>query len=299
MDLEKFIEPFIVPPGSKIQLKDYDPAFTGEFVKKKDAAESLQKGVQELTEYQSKLYAEDANGLLIIFQALDAAGKDGAIKHIMSGFNPQGAQVYSFKAPSPEELDHDYLWRNFKVLPERGGISIFNRSYYEEVLVTRVHQDLLANEKLPRGTNQKGLWKRRFVEINNFEKYLSNNGMVIIKLFLNISRDEQKKRFLDRIDHAETNWKFSASDARERNYWGDYLKAYEDVFNRTSTEWAPWYIIPADHRWFTRLGVASVIVAKMQALNPQYPKVEEQKVQELLKVREQLLSENGKAIEVK
>ena len=291
--LETLIQSFLVPPGKEISLKDYDPGDTSGLVKKKkeDAAKLLQEGVQLLSEYQDKLYAQDTHALLIILQAMDAAGKDSVIKHVMSGLNPQGCQVYSFKTPSTEELDHDYLWRNFKALPERGRIGIFNRSYYEEVLVVRVHPELLKRQRLPAEARTKEIWTRRFEEINSFEKYLVANGIVVTKLFLNVSKEEQRKRFLERIDLPDKKWKFSFSDATERAFWGDYMKAYEEVFNHTSTEWAPWYVIPADHKWFTRLAVAAVIAATMQEINPEYPTMSPEQEQELLKAKEVLVTE--------
>jgi PPK2 family polyphosphate:nucleotide phosphotransferase len=291
--LEKLVQSFLVPPGKKISLKDYDPGDTADLMgkKKEEAANLLQKGLQLLSEYQDKLYAQDTYALLIVLQAMDAAGKDSVIKHVMSGLNPQGCQVYNFKTPSTEELNHDYLWRNFKALPERGRIGIFNRSYYEEVLVVRVHPEILEHERLPAEARAKDIWTRRFEEMNNFEKYLVANGIVVVKFFLNVSRDEQEKRFLERIDQPEKNWKFSLSDAKERAFWGDYMRAYEDVFNHTSTRWAPWYIIPADHKWFTRLAVAAAIVAKMKEINPEYPKMTQEQEQELLKAKAVLLNE--------
>lgn len=292
MKLTNFIQPFIVQPDSKVDLKkDYDPGYTGDLVEKKDAAELLAEGIQQLAAYQDKLYAESTRALLVIFQAMDAAGKDGAIKHVMSGLNPQGTQVYSFKAPSAEELDHDYLWRNFKALPERGRIGIFNRSYYEEVLVVRVHPTILAGQQLPPDLKDDDIWQRRFDEINHFEKYLTHNGITVLKFFLNVSKKEQKKRFLERIDQPEKNWKFSIYDAKERGFWDDYQAAYEDMLNHTSTKWAPWHVIPADHKWFTRLAVASVINAKFEELDPQYPTVTDEHKQELLKAREMLEGE--------
>jgi PPK2 family polyphosphate:nucleotide phosphotransferase len=271
-----------VPPGKKISLKkDYDPGYTGDLVKKKEAKELLAEGIQRLAEYQNMLYAQNTYALLIILQAMDAAGKDGVIKHVMSGVNPQGTQVYSFKTPSPEELDHDYLWRCFKALPERGRIGIFNRSYYEEVLIVRVHPEFLTHQQLPPETIDDRIWQRRFDDINHFERYLANNGIVILKFFLNVSKDEQKKRFLERIDQPDKNWKFSAADARERAHWDEYMAAYEDMLNHTSTEWAPWYVIPADRKWFTHLAVAGVISYALKDLNPQYPTLSEEHIAEL------------------
>ncbi len=283
---------FIVPPESRISLhKDYDPGYKANYQQKIDAEGKLETDIQRLVTYQDILYARNTYALLIIFQAMDAAGKDGTIKHVMSGVNPQGCQVFSFKAPSSEELDHDYLWRSMKALPERGRIGIFNRSYYEEVLVARVHSEILKNQQLPNLTRGNQIWKQRFEEINNFEKYLVNNGIVVIKFFLNISKVEQKKRFLDRIESPEKNWKFSVSDVREREFWNDYMDAYEQVFHYTSTEWAPWYVIPADHKWFTHLAVADIICTKLQKLNLKYPTVSEEYQQQLLQVKQILEAE--------
>jgi PPK2 family polyphosphate:nucleotide phosphotransferase len=290
--VEKLLDVLRVPPGKKIDLKkDYDPGFTGHWMKKAEAEETLAEGIQRLAEMQDKLYAQDQYALLMVLQALDAAGKDGTIKHVMSGVNPQGVQVYSFKTPTSEELDHDYLWRNFKVLPERGRIGIFNRSYYEEVLVVRVHPEFLAGEKLPADRKGKDIWKRRFAEINNFEKYLVDNGIVVLKFFLNVSKEAQKERFLERALMPEKNWKFSAADMKERQHWDEYMAAYEDMFNHTSTEWAPWYIVPADHKWFTRLAVGAVILNSLKGLKLAYPAVSEEQRQALLLARQELESE--------
>ena len=290
--IQILIDHTIVPPGKKISLKkDYSPAFTGDLVNKKDAQEILAEGVRQLAQYQDMLYAQNSRALLIIFQAMDAAGKDSAIKHVMSGLNPQGTQVYSFKAPSAEELDHDYLWRNFKALPERGRIGIFNRSYYEEVLVVRVHPEFLVNQNLPPEASGKGIWKRRFEEINHFERYLTNNGITVLKFFLNVSKAEQKKRFLERIDQPEKNWKFSTADVKERQRWDEYMAAYEDMFNHTSTEHAPWYIVPADRKWFTRLAVAAIIYQTMSEFDLAYPTISEEHKQQLLEAKAQLESE--------
>jgi PPK2 family polyphosphate:nucleotide phosphotransferase len=280
---------FIAKPGSKIKLKDFDPDYTNQFKKKDiDVNKILKTGIQELAKYQDILYAQNTYALLIIFQAMDAAGKDSTIKHVMSGINPQGCQVFSFKAPSVEELDHDYLWRSFKALPERGRIGIFNRSYYEEVLVVRVHPEILANQQLPLEAKGKKIWERRFEEINNFEKYLVNNGVVVLKFFLNVSKDEQKERFLERIDLTDKNWKFSVNDVKERAFWNNYMEAYEEVFTHTSTDWAPWHIIPADHKWFTRLIVAYFIVEKLKSLHLAYPVVNDEHQQQLLQAKELL-----------
>ncbi|WP_421654666.1 polyphosphate kinase 2 family protein [Leptothermofonsia sp. ETS-13] len=292
MEFDKLIQSFIVPPKQKISLKkDYDPAYKADFLKKEDAQQILQEGIQQLAKYQDILYAQNTYALLIVLQAMDAAGKDSTIKHVMSGINPQGCQVFSFKVPSAEELDHDYLWRYFKALPERGRIGIFNRSYYEEVLVVRVHPEILERQQLPPEAKGKEIWNRRFEEINHFEKYLVSNGIIILKFFLNVSKEEQKRRFLKRIEQPEKNWKFSLSDVKERGHWDDYMKAYEDVFNYTSTEWAPWYIIPADYKWFTRFAVATIISRQLQSLNLAYPTVSAEHVQELLKAKDALENE--------
>jgi PPK2 family polyphosphate:nucleotide phosphotransferase len=290
-ELELRLKHIMVPPGHKISLrKDYDPEFTAGFKDKKDARKKLEQNIAELAEYQDILYAQDTYALLLIFQAMDAAGKDGAIKHVMSGVNPQGCQVYSFKSPSAEELDHDYLWRTNKVMPERGRIGIFNRSYYEEVLVVRVHPELLDHQKIPPAARE-NIWKRRYEQINNMEKYLSENGVVILKFFLNVSKEEQKQRFLERIDRPEKNWKFSTADAKERAFWDDYQNAYEDCLNRTSTEWAPWFVVPADNKWFTRLTVSEIVVRTLKRLNLRYPEVSEERRRELLEIRKLLEDE--------
>jgi PPK2 family polyphosphate:nucleotide phosphotransferase len=278
---------FLVPPGKKITLKDYDPGFTGKFKSKEEAQEKLQKDIARLTELQDVLYAQDTYALLLIFQAMDAAGKDGIIKHVMSGVNPQGCQVFAFKAPSSEELDHDYLWRSMKALPERGRIGVFNRSYYEEVLVVRVHPEILNGQRIPKKEKEdKDVWKHRYDDINAFERYLTRNGIVILKFFLNVSKKEQKERFLERIEQPEKNWKFSFGDVRERKHWDDYMNAYEDMFNATSTDWAPWYIIPADKKWFTRAAVADIIVDRLRSLDLSYPEVTEAHRLELMKAKE-------------
>jgi PPK2 family polyphosphate:nucleotide phosphotransferase len=285
----KFSKPYRVEHGKKFRLKDHDPADTAKLHSEARAEELLAKGVARMAELQDKLYAQDRWGLLLIFQAMDAAGKDGVIKHVMSGVNPQGCQVYSFKTPSAEELDHDYLWRTMKCLPERGRIGIFNRSYYEEVLIARVHPEVLANERIPASLVTKNIWKERFQDICAFERYLSRNGLVIRKFFLNLSRKEQKKRFLDRLDQPEKNWKFSADDLRERERWDDYMDAYQDMIANTSTPHSPWFIIPADNKWFTHLAVAAAIVEALDSLNLSYPKVNAQKRKELQGARKTLL----------
>jgi PPK2 family polyphosphate:nucleotide phosphotransferase len=284
---------FVVKPGAKISLKDYDPKYTGEFTNKSEALGKLQTDVEKLGKYQDILYAQNSYALLIIFQAMDAAGKDSTIKHVMSGINPQGCQVFSFKTPSVEELDHDYLWRSMKSLPERGRIGIFNRSYYEETLVVRVHPELLDSQQLPDIGQKNKIWQQRFEEINNFEKYLVNNGIIVLKFFLNVSKSEQKKRFLERIQIPEKNWKFSVSDVKERGYWDDYMKAYEDAFRHTSTEWAPWFIIPSDRKWFTRLAVADIINSQLAQLNLKYPTLSLEHQQELLKSQKILENEDS------
>ncbi|MFM7406750.1 MAG: polyphosphate kinase 2 family protein [Cuspidothrix sp.] len=286
-------DPYIVQPGSRISLpKDYNPAYKCEFHQKNEAATELKAGILQLAKYQDVLYAQNTYALLIIFQAMDAAGKDSTIKHVMSGVNPQGCQVFSFKSPSDEELDHDYLWRSTKALPERGRIGIFNRSYYEELLIVRVHPEILKKQQLPNFPKGDQIWKQRFEEINNFEKYLVNNGVIVLKFFLNVSKTVQKRRFLERIEAPEKNWKFSVNDVRERGFWNDYMKAYEDVFNNTSTEFAPWYIIPADRKWFTRLVVADIICKKLQELNLQYPQISEEYKQQLLAAKKTLEAED-------
>ena len=252
----------------------------------------LKTGILQLAKYQDVLYAQNSYSLLIIFQAMDAAGKDSTIKHVMSGVNPQGCQVFSFKSPSEEELDHDYLWRSMKSLPERGRIGIFNRSYYEELLIVRVHPEILKKQQLPNFPEGNQIWKQRFEEINNFEKYLVNNGVIVLKFFLNVSKSVQKKRFLARIDSPEKHWKFSASDIQERAFWNDYMNAYEQVFRHTSTEVAPWYIVPADRKWFTRLVVADIICTKLQELNLQYPQISEEHKRQLLVAKKSLEAEN-------
>jgi len=281
----------LVTPGKKIKLKDFNPTWTGDFKDKDSAREKLQKDIERMSELQDILYANNKYGLLLIFQALDAAGKDGTIKHVMSGINPQGCQVVSFKSPSAEELDHDYLWRCAKNIPEKGRIGIFNRSYYEEVLVVKVHPGFLDNQNLPGNNNYDKLWKQRYNEINNFEKYLTDNGIIVLKFFLNVSKEEQKKRFLERIEKPDKNWKFSYADVQERAHWDDYQEAYEDMFNNTSTDWAPWFIIPADKKWFTRSAVADVIVKTLEELKLEYPEVTEEHKRSLEKAKEILLNE--------
>ena len=285
------IKNFLVPPGKKVDLKDHDTSFTGEYKNKNDALEELGADIQELMKLQDVLYAQDSYALLIVIQGMDASGKDSAIKHIMSGVNPQGCQVTSFKAPSAEELDHDYLWRCMQAVPERGNIGIFNRSHYEEVLVVRVQPELLQKQKLPAPALKGDIWKRRFKDINNYEKYLANNGIVILKFFLNVSRREQKRRFLQRIDQPDKNWKFSFDDVAKRGDWKAYQKAYEDILSNTSKPWAPWFVIPADHKWFSRAAIANIVVKKLQELKLRYPEMAAEKKKDLQKAKQMLENE--------
>lgn len=290
---KEFSKRYCVGDGKKFKLKDYKtkPHLDLGPEDKPQVKETLQLGVAALATMQDILYAQDKWSLLVIFQAMDAAGKDGAIKHVMSGINPQGCQVSSFKAPSPEDLDHDFLWRCLKHLPERGRIGIFNRSYYEEVLVVRVHEAILKSQKLPEKLISKNIWEKRFKDIRNFEKYLARNGTVVIKIFLNVSKNEQKKRFIERIDDPNKNWKFSAADAKERGYWNDYMKAYEDMIQNTSTEDAPWYVIPADNKSYARIAVASAIIEALDQMDLEYPKVSKEKIAELAEIKKALLAE--------
>jgi len=285
-------EPFRVTKGKDFRLKDIDPNDTLEFTKEADkprAKEALASGVMALAELQDKLYAQDRWGVLLMFQAMDAAGKDGAIKHVMSGVNPQGCQVYSFKSPSGEDLDHDYLWRCMKCLPNRGQIGIFNRSYYEEVLVVRVHPEFLAKQKLPPKLVGKKIWEERFEDIRNFEQYLTRNGVAVRKFFLHVSKKEQKRRFLERVDDPLKNWKFSSNDANERDYWDNYMEAYEDMIRHTATDYAPWYVVPADNKWFTRVVVAAGVIDTLAALKLAYPKVDKEKLKDLAAARQKLM----------
>jgi PPK2 family polyphosphate:nucleotide phosphotransferase len=287
--IAEFVEPFRVEPGSAVDLhKDFDPGYKASFLRKRDSVELLQRVVAGLTEYQARLAAQDTYGVLVVLQALDAAGKDGTIRHVMSGVNPQGVHVYSFKVPSAEELDHDYLWRYAKRLPGRGEIAIFNRSHYEEVLVVRVHQEILDRQKLPPEARAGDVWKRRYHEINNWERHLVDNGFRIVKLFLNLSKEEQRIRFLRRIDLPEKNWKFSAADVRERRRWDDYQDAFGEMLSHTSTEKAPWHVIPADHKWFSRIGAAAVIANALIEIDPRFPALDEQARRDLLTVKADL-----------
>lgn len=291
---KKFAKNFCITDGENFKLKDFDPSEDGGLDKedKPLAKEALQLGVNALATMQDILYAQDRWSVLLIFQAMDAAGKDGAIKHVMSGVNPQGCQVSSFKAPSSEDLDHDFMWRCIKHLPERGRIGIFNRSYYEEVLVVRVHEELLHKQKLPPELVTEKIWEERFKDIRNFEKYLHRNGTVICKFFLNVSAKEQKKRFLERIDNPDKNWKFSSADAKERKYWKEYMNAYEDLIKNTATKYAPWYVVPADNKAFSRIVVASAVITAMDSMGLEYPKVSKEKLDELAEVKKQLLAED-------
>ncbi|HEX8814849.1 MAG TPA: polyphosphate kinase 2 family protein [Terriglobales bacterium] len=288
----KLVKPYRIEDGKKFRLRDFDPADTGNLHSPKEGVHLLQKNTAALAELQDKLYAQDCWAVLLIFQAMDAAGKDGAIKHVMSGVNPQGCQVYSFKQPSAEELDHDYLWRTMIRVPERGHIGIFNRSYYEEVLVVRVHKALLDNEKMPPELVTKNIWKERFEDINAYERYLTRNGIVVRKFFLNLSRKEQKKRFLARLDQPGKNWKFSEADVHEREYWDDYMRAYEEMIISTATEHAPWYVVPADNKWFSRVVVSAAIVDTLEKLNLSYPKVSAEKMKGL-EAAKKLLEKKG------
>jgi len=290
--IQKYVDPFRITKGKGFQLKSFDPGDTcGLKLEKGEAAELLQTGVQWLAEEQDVLYAQDRWSLLLVFQAMDAAGKDGAIKHVMSGVNPQGCQVFSFKQPSAEDLSHDFLWRYSQRLPERGRIGIFNRSYYEEVLIVRVHKEILERQNLPPAFVGKRIWDERLADIAHFEDYLSRQGVVILKFFLNLSRKEQKKRFMERLDRPEKNWKFSASDVHERKFWDDYMNAFEETIRTTASVEAPWYVVPADNKWFTRLIVAAAIVEAVEKLDLSYPKVGAEKKKDLAAARAELASE--------
>lgn len=292
-NLRQLAKRYRVEDGERFSLKDFDPSDTGKMRSKEQAAAALQRGIDQLRDWQDMLYAQDQWAVLLIFQAMDAAGKDSTIKHVMSGVNPQGCQVYSFKTPSEEELNHDYLWRTTLRLPERGRIGIFNRSYYEEALVVRVHDDVLRHEKIPGSLISKKIWEQRFEDICGFERYLSHNGVVVCKFFLNLSKSEQAKRFLERLEEPEKNWKFSAADIHEREYWNNYMTAYEEMIRHTATPFAPWYVVPADHKWFTRLVVAEAVVDTLEGLHLSYPKVAPEKRKELAKARQVL--EKGKS----
>src|SRR5215813_1784786 len=284
--IEKYVKPFRITEGKDFRLKDFDPGDTcGLQMEKGEAANLLQRGTVWLAEEQEMLYAQDRWSLLLIFQAMDAAGKDGTIKHVMSGVNPQGCQVFSFKQPSPEDLDHDFMWRYAKSLPERGRIGIFNRSYYEEVLVVRVHHDILKRQRLPPALISKHIWDERLADIAHFEDYLTRQGTIILKFFLHVSRKKQKKRFMERLDKPEKHWKFSAADVHERKFWGDYMRAFDEAIRATASNHAPWYVVPADNKWFTRLVVAAAIMQAVEALELTYPEIDAETKKELVAAR--------------
>ena len=290
--IAELIEPLRVAPGRKVTLaKHFDPGYKAGFLHKEQGVELVAQGVELLSEYQERLAAQDTHGVIVVLQALDAAGKDGTIRHVMSGVNPQGVSVHSFKAPSPLELDHDYLWRFATTLPRRGEIGIFNRSYYEEVLVVRVHPEILQGQQLPRQARGRDVWKKRYRDINDWERYLTDQGFSIVKLFLNLSKEEQRVRFLRRIDLPDHNWKFSAADVKERSYWDDYQKAFSEMLSNTSTEWAPWYVIPADHKWFARTCASAIIANALIKIDPRYPKVTPEAFEALLDTKVQLEAE--------
>jgi PPK2 family polyphosphate:nucleotide phosphotransferase len=293
MKIDKLLKRYRIEHGKHFRLKDHDPSDTHGLGSelKQQAKELLADGVKELSRLQDILAAQDRWSLLLIIQALDAAGKDGTIKHVMSGVNPQGVDVWSFKAPSPQELDHDYLWRTMQCLPERGHIGIFNRSYYEEVLVVRIHPQVLENEKLPKPLVTKHIWQERFEDINCFERYLTRNGIAVVKIFLHLSKKEQKRRFMERLDTPDKNWKFSAADVKERERWDDYQDAFEDTIRHTASEYAPWYVVPADNKWFTRLVVAQAVVDALKAMNLKYPTVSGAAKKALADARQQLDNE--------
>jgi PPK2 family polyphosphate:nucleotide phosphotransferase len=293
--IAEFIKPLRVAPGSRVKLAgDFDPRFKAGVTRRKRGVDLLQQGVALLSEYQERLAAQDQWGVLVVLQALDAAGKDGTIRHVMSGVNPQGVSVHSFKVPSAEELDHDYLWRYQLALPGRGEIGIFNRSHYEEVLVVRVHQEFLVRQHLPKKARGSDVWSRRYAEINDWERHLSSNGFRIVKLFLNLSKEEQRRRFLKRIDLPEKNWKFSAADVAERQHWDDYQKAFSQMLSRTSTEWAPWYVIPADRKWFARICAASIIANALIEIDPRYPVLPKEERARLAEAKAALMAEAPK-----
>jgi PPK2 family polyphosphate:nucleotide phosphotransferase len=294
MNLSKFAKPFRVTDGKSFHLQAIDPADTLGIESSESAKELLERGLEPLRDLQHQLYAQERWALLVVLQAMDAAGKDSVINHVMSGVNPQGCEVSAFKTPSAEELNHDFLWRTNHRLPERGRIGIFNRSYYEEVLVVRVHREMLDAQKLPASLVTKQIWKERFKDLNAFERYLARNGTVVLKFFLHLSKEEQKRRFLKRLDVPERNWKFSAADVRERKYWNDYMDAYQDMIRHTATEYAPWYVVPADHKWFTRIVVAAAIVDALESLNLSFPKVDAARRAEIKAARAALLHERHK-----
>lgn len=286
------VEPLLVTPGRTIQLRrDFDPGYTDGLSSKAEASARVSEGIALLADYQDRLAAQDTVGVLFILQGIDAAGKDSTVKHVMSGLNPKGVAVHNFKQPSVDELNHDFLWRYQRALPERGGIGVFNRSHYEEVLVVRVHPELLVTERLPKQARKGDVWKRRYREINDWERYLVDNGIRVVKIFLNLSKREQAKRFLKRIDDPKKNWKFSPSDIREREYWDEYQKAFAAMLNHTSTQWAPWYVVPADHKWFTQLAAAAILVRTLAEVDPRYPRVAKEIQQQMAAARATLLAE--------
>jgi len=291
--LSRFLDPYRITHGKGFHLRDHDPADTGGLASedKPEAKRMLTDGVERLSELQEKLYASDEWGALLIFQAMDAAGKDGTIKHVLSGVNPQGCQVTSFKQPSPEELDHDFLWRTQRVSPERGRLGIFNRSYYEEVLVVRVHPQILARQRIPPSLVGKRIWEERLEAIADYERHLARNGFLVLKFFLNVSRKEQKRRFLERLDEPDKHWKFSSADVRERAHWASYMKAYEEAIRATARKHAPWYVVPADNKWFTRLVVAAAVVEALESLHLSFPRVSDAQREELSLARVQLSKE--------
>jgi PPK2 family polyphosphate:nucleotide phosphotransferase len=292
-DVSKILDQFLISPGEKFKLKDHDPGWAGDpkipkEKRKQIAQELLTEDVSELAEAQELLYAADTWSVLLIFQAMDAAGKDGTIRHVMSGINPQGCQVFSFKSPSSEDLDHNYLWRCMKALPERGRIGIFNRSYYEEVLIVKVHPELIDCQRIPDCKINQDFWQARYDDINNFERHLARNGTAILKFFLNVSQEEQRQRFLARLNEPKKHWKFNAGDVKERAYWDDYMAAYEEMLRETSTKWAPWYVVPADYKWVTRAVVARIISRKIKSLDLKYPEVTKEQREGIEKARQQL-----------
>jgi PPK2 family polyphosphate:nucleotide phosphotransferase len=290
--VHELVEPLRVAPGRAIEVRrDFDPGHTGGLKSKADAAARLEEGLALLVDYQDRLSAQDLFGVLLVLQGLDASGKDSTIKHVMSGVNPQWVQAHSFKEPSNEELDHDFLWRYERALPERGRIGLYNRSHYEEVLVVRVHPELLARERLPDARNAHTVWTRRYREINDWERYLVENGIRVVKVLLNLSKEEQARRFLRRIERPEKNWKFSPSDIREREYWDDYQRAFDEMLTHTSTEWAPWHVVAADHKWFTRLATAAILIDTLAEINPQYPRPAPEVLEEMSEAQAALRAE--------
>lgn len=293
--MKEHTKKFLVEPKTKVKLADYNPAYKDGFESEKDAAKQLDDDIKRLRKLQEKMYADDRYSVLLVFQAMDAAGKDGTIKHVMSGLNPQGCQVYSFKHPSNEEYDHDFLWRHYKALPERGRIGIFNRSHYENVLICKVHPQYVLSERLPNINSvddiNEEFWQKRYKQIRRFEKNITQNGTVILKFFLHLSKDEQRNRFLERIDNPEKNWKFSFGDINERNYWDEYQTAYEDALSNTSLDDAPWYIVPADNKWFTRAAIANIIADKLESLDLSFPDLPKEEKDKLAAARQQLTNE--------